>query len=360
MTMPVRIVPFACAVLLSLAPSRAEALEASFAADVCATNADPCTVTETVHVTPDAVLDFGVRQVQVGPDAKFDFGSGNGRIWCGSFVATTNGDAIVATGPGAVSGSDSGSVRIDARGSCSSGSQPQACVDSGDCQLGSCSARRCSARPRLSCASDLDCDVGPCSPTHRCSGSAGFIGCTSDADCNFGTCPAELTCSSFAYSPQLCTGDSDCDFGTCNANGASITMNGGIRGSSDFPALIELRAADSVTIGGPVDLTGRDDESDGGELFAESGQGDVTISGKIRAKSGGEATGGDIEVDSARDILITAPIDVSGGDFDGGSIELNAARDLTVGANLLASSRDGAGYGGDIMLTAGRDARIAS
>src|SRR6185369_884980 len=107
-------------------------------------------------------------------------------------------------------------------------------------------------------------------------------------------------------------------------------------------------------------LTGRDDESDGGELFAESGQGDVTISGKIRAKSGGEATGGDIEVDSARDILITAPIDVSGGDFDGGSIELNAARDLTVGANLLASSRDGAGDGGLFLLSTDGDATFSN
>ncbi len=359
MLMPVRVLAVVCAVVLSLAPLRAEALDASSAADVCATNADPCIVNETVHVAPGAILDFGTRQVSVVEGGTLDFGAGSARIWSGPFVATTRRDAIVATGPGADGGSDSGTVLIAARRSCSAGSPPAACAGDDECQLGTCSTRRCSTRPQFTCNGDLDCQVGPCLASHHCAASPTFLRCETDADCDFGTCPAQLSCSRFTYAGHECSDDSECDLGTCTSGDpASITIDGAIEGSSEFPASITLRAADSVSIGGPVDLTGRSLESDGGDLTIETGHGDVTIAAKVRVRSGGAATGGTVEVDSGRDVTVSGALDVSGGDFDGGTIDIAAAQDITIDANLSANSKKGAGYGGDILVAAGRDLAI--
>src|SRR5437868_57228 len=111
----VQIVP----VLVLAFATRAAALTADSADDVCPSNADPCNVTEKIDVVANSTLEFGARAVHVSGSGGFDFGAGSGRIQCGPFEANTRGNAIDATGPGDAGGTDSGSIAIDARRLCS-------------------------------------------------------------------------------------------------------------------------------------------------------------------------------------------------------------------------------------------------
>ncbi len=346
----------AAALALLLAPLRADALEADSADDVCAADADPCTVTEVVHVANGATLDFQNRTVNLTGDGSFDFGSGSGQILCGPFHASVDGNAIVAAGPAASGGSAGGRVTLESRRLCSGGASPRPCVDTDDCQLGACDVRRCTNRGTLHCLSDEDC-AGMC-VNRRCNNTPLFTRCAANADCDFGTCPAQLQCRYSDISPVACSSNVDCDFADCSAGAASISMGGRIYGNSDSPAKITLRAAESVAITAPVDLSSRRADADGGDLTIEAGAGDVTIGAKIRATGGGISQGGSIDIDAGQDISIVAPIDVNGGDYDGGSIDLASGRDTLIDASLLASSRDGAGYGGYIEIDAKRDFRI--
>ncbi|MFN2428019.1 MAG: hypothetical protein ABR587_16405, partial [Candidatus Binatia bacterium] len=137
---------------------------------------------------------------------------------------------------------------LHARRRCSANSPVTACLDEEDCQLGACGTRRCSLRTTRTCLDDSNCQVGPCGANKRCAGSATSIRCNSNADCNFGTCPTQLTCARRGSNPLACTTDGDCDLGSCSVGNASISMGGSIVGNSDSPALVELRAADSVSI----------------------------------------------------------------------------------------------------------------
>ncbi|MFN2377247.1 MAG: hypothetical protein ABR538_11965, partial [Candidatus Binatia bacterium] len=77
----------ALAALASGIPASSWAAPATVATDVCAALADPCNVTSAFEVTPGAVLDFGVRTVNVSGSGKFDFNRHSGSILCGSFTA---------------------------------------------------------------------------------------------------------------------------------------------------------------------------------------------------------------------------------------------------------------------------------
>ena len=344
------------ALSLSVAANRADAITADSADDVCASNADPCNVTDVVDVVSGATLDFGTRSVSVTGDGQFDFGQGSGNILCGSFSAATEGPAINAAGPDdAGSGTDSGTIRIEARRQCDAGAFPLACVDIADCQLGACDTRRCSGKTSRTCSSDSNCQLGTCGLNLRCSASPTFVRCATNADCDLGTCPAQLTCRGKAINPISCSINADCDFGTCSVGSASISLGGALVGTSNDPADVTLRAANSVTVTAQVNLSSRSDDSDGGDFVAEAADGDVTIAARIRARSGRLGQGGKVELDSGQDVIVSAPIDLSGGDFDGGALEIFSGRDVLLGANIRASSRAGAGFGGDVLVDAERD-----
>ncbi|HEY2774764.1 MAG TPA: hypothetical protein VGK20_12020 [Candidatus Binatia bacterium] len=327
------------------------------AADVCPGNPNPCNVTSEMDVTDGAVLDFGTRTVNVTGAGQFNFGIGSGEIDCGPFLATTTAAAIDAAGIGA-SGTQSGTVKIRARRQCSNPNpnpNNRACVDQADCQLGACDSRRCSLKSSRTCTADSDCQLGNCSPIlKKCSGAATFVRCSTNADCQLGTCPAQLMCHSPAVA-LACSATSDCFFGDCSVGSASLTMNGPIAGNSDFPANIELRAADSVSISKPVNLNSSNIESDGGDLTVEAASGSISITAKVTANAGGDSQGGSVELDSATDITIGAEIDVIGGDFDGGSPDFTAGNDIVINSSVIANSAAGAGFGGDHCYDAGRD-----
>ena len=80
----------------------------------------------------------------------------------------------------------------------------------------------------------------------------------------------------------------------------------------------------------------------------------------LAATSGGLATGGEIDIIGAQDVVVNDIVDVDGGDFDGGFIEIDAGRDISVSQALRASSINAGGFGGEIDLTAGRDILTAT
>lgn len=340
----------------ALLPSTALAgTPASTADDVCAANANPCNVTSVFDVAPGATLDFGTRTVNVSGSGQFNFSNTSGKILCGPFSATTSGAAIDANGPAAGGGTESGSVTLSARRKCTGGDPQVPCVGIGDCQLGTCGVRRCSLRPAKICNSDQSCQLGTCGANRRCSGSATFVRCATNADCDYGTCPQQLTCSNRAENPVSCAANADCDFGTCTVGAASIVMGGSIVGNSNSPASITLRAADNVTVTKTINISSGSTESDGGDLSIESAAGFILLSGKVNAEGGGTSQGGTVELYAETDVTVTEEIDVVGGDFDGGGVDIEAGRDVTISKSILANSQSGAGFGGEILLDAGRD-----
>jgi cysteine-rich repeat protein len=339
--------------LLGAVPATA-GTPAATANDVCASTANPCVVNRVYDVAPNAVLDFGTRSLSMTGAGQFNFGKDSGRIQCGDFAASTTGAAFNLAGPLATGGTSSGSVLLLARRRCSATSPVMPCLDDAECQLGPCGVRRCSLRTTRTCQSDADCNIGVCNSIKRCSNSTA-IRCATNADCDYGTCPAQLTCTGRGDSPVSCSTNGDCAFGTCSIGTASVLLDGPVAGSSDSPASFLVRAADNISVYKPINLNGTTVDSDGGSLTLSARGGTVTLAGKVNATGGGFSGGGSVEINSGADIVLQDDIDVNGGDFDGGSVDLTADRDLLIGRSLLANSNSGAGFGGDLLMEAGRD-----
>ena len=341
------------AIALVLLVGRAHALTADSADDVCPLDADPCNVTEVVEVVAGSTLDFASRDLHVGAAGCFEFPGGTGKILAGTIDATSSGEKpiIVASG--------GGTVTVHARRDCSGGPSEKGCLSDYDCQLGTCSARRCATRPASVCDEDADC-VGVCN-LHRCSNTSLFVRCGSNADCNFGPCGSQLTCSSFTDAPQECSIDGDCDFGTCSVGEGNVSI-GSISGrrlpASESPAGIIMKAADSIVLAGPIDLSSGNNESDGGDLRIETFAGDVTMSAGFKSRGGGQASGGSLDVRAGRDATFAGTLDLTGGAYDGGSLDIAAERDIRFQSDADLSSKSGSGYGGFMYMDAGRDVHI--
>jgi len=85
-------------------------------------------------------------------------------------------------------------------------------------------------------------------------------------------------------------------------------IEGPIFGHSDSPASIYLRAADSVTVRGSVDLSTGDNYANGGWLDIYATNGDATLAAKVRGQGGGLGGGGYVTLDAGQDASITAPV----------------------------------------------------
>ncbi len=338
-----------------VAPS-AFALTANSADDVCGPLDNPCEVTEVVRVENGAVLDFGTRDVAVTGSGSFDFGANSGRIYCGSFDATSR-TAIDAVGfrNGEL---DSGTIAIHARRQCSGSSYP--CLEDSGCDLGACGTRRCAEAPVALCNEDSDCQLGACNLLRRRCFRNLNVACETNADCDVGPCPAQLTCSSRPYDTVDCSSNADCQLGTCSIGDASISIDGKIRGRSRFPAFVQLQAAGSVALLGPIHLSGTSGDSDGGELDVAANDGSVTIAGQVRARGGVSSTGGDVEIRASEDISVSGKLDLRGGDFDGGTLDAESGRDIFLESSIDADARSGGGFGGEILVIAGRDLSIGA
>jgi cysteine-rich repeat protein len=344
------------AAVVLLATSRpAAAVVADSSDDVC--TGDPCTVSEEIEVVDGSTLDFGDRAVIVESSGRFEFGNGSATILCGSFQSEGS-KSIVSAGRIEEFSGEKARIVIRAQRQCS-GASPLGCIDLDDCGTGTCSVRRCAGKSTQTCTTDSECDLGPCSFS-ACVGDAGQF-CQTNADCSFGPCPAGLACSNRPDDPVACTEDGDCDLGTCTLGSeASITMDGGIRAGADIPGSIVLEAADSISVSGKVDVAGKTPESDGGAFSLYAATGDVTLSSRIRMQGGAYGRGGNLAIESGRDVSITKGISLDGGLFDGGRLDLLAARDTSITGSLSSNGKAFFGSGGQLVIDTGRDLRLGA
>ncbi len=344
------------AVLVCTVADRAWAATATVASDVCAPVDDPCNVTQKYDVTPGAILDFGTRSVAVSGSGQFNFGAANGTILCGNFSAGTSGAVIDANDSLPSGDTASGTVTVEARRLCTGGAAELPCTEPADCQLGTCGVRRCEGDPSQVCTGDAGCDIGPCRVlSKRCMGTESLVRCDTNADCELGSCLMQQTCSGLVYDPHACATNADCNLGTCTKGSASIDLGGAVAGNSDEPAVLILRAADSVSVTESIDASSTEGGNDGGEIVLTAVNGSVSVSSGLKATGGSAATGGTIALTAGTDVVVAEELDVSGGDFDGGTVDFSAGRDVMIMSSIFADSTIGAGFGGELIATAGRD-----
>lgn len=331
---------------------------ADSADDVCSPAADPCNVTTEVRIEDGATLDFGVRTLSVTGKGSLRTGSDFARIRCGNFVAATPEPAIVAKGRSDPSDPVIGGYLIvEARRSCSVGAR--SCLVTSDCQLGLCSARRCTRNPSQVCDGELGCQFGVCQTNRRCSQKTSAR-CLTNADCDLGECPSTLSCANAAENPVVCTSDAECDLGTCSVGSGSIDLGGAVAGNARLPAGLELHAADDVLIRAVVNLTATSLEGDGSEVEIEAVNGSVQIESKLMLRSGSDGGGCTLDVHAGEDIVVAAEIDCRNGEFGGGNVELVSGRDLIFRDDLLLNGFHGESYGGFIDAKAGRDILVGT
>src|SRR5262249_54649629 len=152
----------------------------------------------------------------------------------------------------------------------------------------------------------------------------------------------------------------------------TITLrdNSQIDVSGDAAGTVRLAAAGANTAGVGIDLqagsliqghgisssTGSGERfSDGGVLDIRTTLGSIVDNAAIDMGGANQAAGGDVTLQSARDLTIGEVLDVSGGASDGGSLDLLAGDNIRITRNVTVESRLGGGSGGSINIIAGAD-----
>jgi cysteine-rich repeat protein len=352
MSLSTRSILFATLLAVAL-PIPALAIEADSADDVCAPDADPCIVSQVVHVAPEAVLDFGVRDVEVVDYGRFEFGEFGGSIACGSFRALSKDAAIRTARPADASYFDQEGTNVTARRECSDAAPAYPCLRDTQCQLGACGTRLCTGNQNRTCDEDTDCQLGTCLSNRRCSANSTL--CTTNADCDLGSCAPETMCNLRYQGRRQCATNTDCELGTCSEGEGVMEIDAPIAAQSPMPVRLELTAAGDLSITAPVNISSRLADTDAGELLLTSYQGSVTIAERIRGRGKHLSRGAIVDVYGVEDVVITGDILVPGGDYDGGELYAVADRDVILESDVRAESRSGGGFGGYVTLIADRD-----
>ena len=142
--------------------------------------------------------------------------------------------------------------------------------------------------------------------------------------------------------------------GLITTNGAGGTfMSGGCGGFGCF----ESRYGD-LTVAANILAEGNVPDGGGGELdFISRGSISVASATMVSARaSGAMGCGGDLSLDAFFDVVSGGILDASGG-FGGGFPEISAGRDVTLSGPVDASGRALAGYGGGVIVEAGRQGK---
>lgn len=271
---------------------------ADSADDVCAPGVDPCNVTQRVELVAGSVLDFGLRTLALSGSGELDFVDRKASVLAGPIVLGGNGVRAASSGVGAV-------VKIRSR-------------------------RGCSVSPLRACLSDRECDLGACGSASKCARDASVA----------------------------CANNADCLLGSCSVGSGRLAVDATVDGAAASPGSVTMSAAGELVVNAVIDVSGTGVLADGGSVELESYSGSLTVTAPIKAAGGGEAFGGTVSLWAGGDIASRAAVDASGGDSDGGSVTMRAGRDLLVVADINASSVAGAGYGGEIDLSAARDLSV--
>ena len=289
------------AVVLTMTAGTAAA-QVSNADQICPASADPCVITQQIDVADGALLDFGLRAVEIRPGGGLLVGSGTVTLRCGRFSTFVGGTQVInARGSVLGGGSAGGTLTIEVRGTCS-GAPSRRCIRSADCRLGACLGTFCRNDPTVPCSSDMECD-----------------------------------------------------FGMCEGPGATFDLDGKIRASADEPGSVTIAAVGDVTIGALVTTSSTNIDSDGGDIDIESTAGSLTVDGRIEADGGANSGGGSVTLGAGTSVTFNTSVTSNGGDFGGGSIDVLAGADIVVSALLSATSTVLGGDGGSIDVSAGRD-----
>ena len=172
---------------------------------------------------------------------------------------------------------------------------------------------------------------------------------------------ARRGCSGDASLP--CLEDSDCakaGKGTCDSGNGSITIVGSTTGAGTW---LQLDAADSVTIAGPVDVSAPPFSDyldyDAGAVDLEAEKGSVVVLAPIRGDAGYDPSSQNygaasrITMTAGRDVSIWQPMHLLGGR---GELELSAGRDVLLRGAILGNGLEGDGnWGASLGAVAGRD-----
>lgn len=166
--------------------------------------------------------------------------------------------------------------------------------------------------------------------------------------------------------PQtVCTLDSQCGAGgVCDIDSAFVDIQSKVLVSGFDAGGLDVTAAGDITVGGNMNARSTSIVGSGGVIDLFSKRREISVTGKISARGGGQATGGDVYFDAEGDVTLTANIDVRGGDFDGGVLDVFAFGHTLIDARIRASATAGQGFGGQIVvesdagITLGPKARI--
>jgi hypothetical protein len=314
----------AAAALLSTPVVAVAAIDAYDAGDVCTPSQNPCLVTTTVNVMPNAVLDFGTRTLRLQDGGALDFGDTTGTVLCGDFDADPWGGGVRIQVRKNVGGMVGGSGTIVARGSCS-----------GDASV--------------PCLNDADCDA---EQAGICTAASGTM--TIDDNVRGDADPA-ATLTLVAYG-DITTGD------VINLN------NGGPSPGQVGGGTFEVRSeTGAVTINGRIDVNGGID-AQGGRVSITAGT-DVTVDEWINA-TGGHGGGGSVSLRAGGDVWINTDVNARSdvGEGVGGEVRVQAGGDITVTGNSATSfttidtkghASDGySGSGGEQAYDADEDVSI--
>ncbi|HYB99864.1 MAG TPA: hypothetical protein VEC57_12105 [Candidatus Limnocylindrales bacterium] len=334
----------------------ASAIVADSADDVCAAADDPCIVSQEVQIA--GLLDFGGRTVHVTGDGRLSAGANHAEVRCGNLTADVGQAHAAIIVRGTSNGTyHGGSMKIRARLGCDGG--PGGCMSDEDCHLGSCSVRRCSLRPSVTCEQETDCMLGTCIPpglpnARRCTGN-NLVRCSTNTDCSLGTCPTDKFCQAYPNRPVACSTDTDCDFGLCTIESGSVDLGGAIQGEAEEGGWVDIEAAGDVTLRRTTYLSATAGFSDAGRLEIHSFGGSVRILAPVDATG---ALGGDVEIEAAVDVHVDGKLRLTGGVAGGGFAQIIGWRDVVVTDDVLVNGSVNGGRGGYIYVDAGRDVRI--
>jgi len=307
----------ALACLLAPATSRAVINDVDQADDVCAPDADPGVIDQTIFTLPNAVLDFGTRALQITGSGLIDADIYNVTVLAGSITVSVSGVGIKVRGAGNAF-SEGGVGRFVAR-------------------------RRCSGDSGLICRTDSTCaaaGAGTCSV-----GDGDFV--------------LDGRINGVADDPASVIIEAAGDIWikrSIQTNATYLDSDGGD---------IELDAVGSVTLDAQLQSTAGSDGT-GGDICVLAG-GDINVNAAIDA-DGGDFDGGVVELDAGGDLVVVQSItaDAVSGEGFGGEIDLSAGNDIKlIGGGALSrqllsttGKRSGEAYGGDggpQCLFAGRD-----
>lgn len=149
------------------------------------------------------------------------------------------------------------------------------------------------------------------------------------------------------------------DGGRIAITGAGALVAAGVLDVSGNPrgGLIQLELTGGITLQ-PTSVVRGDAtaaDADGGFLTLISYAGNIDAGGTVSMNGGLRGRGGDVEIEAARNIATTQPMTARGGELDGGDVVLLAGDDVRVAELIDVSSTGDGGYGGRIDISAGAD-----